>query len=550
MKMNENGRDKKAAWTPLFFSLTMVIGMILGFNLRDTLRNKRDVVSVLKRNDRLEEIIDLINENYVDTVNSNLLYKNAISGILKNLDPHTIYIPADEVAEENDDLEGTFSGIGVEFSIVRDTIEVTSVIEKGPASNAGVALGDQLIKVSDSLVAGNNITSERILHLLRGKQQTSVAITFRNAENGGIKNASIIRDIITVNSVEAYLMLDDTTGYIKINKFSANTYAEFIKALSNLQTKGATQLVVDLRDNPGGYLEAATSIADEFLNDKKLIVYTKGIHNQRTEYRSGEKGKFEAGRLAILIDEGAASASEILAGAIQDWDRGLIIGRRSFGKGLVQEQYEMTDGAGLRLTIAKYYTPAGRCIQRSYAKGREAYRADYEKRFETGELIGKEIETIADTTPFYTANNRKVFGGGGIKPDIFVPYDTARTSATISSIVYSQEAKTATWDFFIHNRPLLQYKTLEDFMLHFNNEAQIAQKYLTLISPDKLKDITKTLKKGDNERFFKVQLKAQIARLLFHENGYYSVMLKEDNVIKKTMDVINSDTYSKIITGK
>ena len=543
-------KERAAAWTPLFFSLVMVVGMVLGFNLRDTLRKKRDVVEVLKRNDRLEEIIDLIDDEYVDTVNSDNLYKNAITGILKNLDPHTIYIPADDVETEKDDLEGTFTGIGVEYSIVRDTIQVTSVIDKGPAYIAGVETGDQLIKVGDSLVAGINITTERIIHLLRGKQQSSVSITFKNAVNGQLKKLPIVRDVISVSSIEASFMLDPETGYIKITKFSANTYAEFIKALKSLQEQGVQKLVLDLRDNPGGYLEAATSIADEFLNDKKLIVFTKGVHTPRTEYRAAETGKFEKGRLAVLVDEGSASAAEILAGAIQDWDRGVLIGRRTFGKGLVQEQYEMTDGAGLRLTVAKYYTPSGRCIQRSYANGRVAYMEDYQKRFVSGELNGKDIKLKTDTTPFYTANNRLVYGGGGIKPDIFVPYDTIKTSRQLESLIYSEAAKTAIWDYFINNRDSLRKVPVNDFIKNFHSEDAIIKSYFTMVSPKDRQNVARILVKKEKLVVFKNQIKAQLARFLYHENGYYAVSLTDDNMIKKSIEILASDNYLKIISGK
>ncbi len=543
-------KERAAAWTPLFFSLVMVVGMVLGFNLRDTLRKKRDVVEVLKRNDRLEEIIDLIDDEYVDTVNSDNLYKNAISGILKNLDPHTIYIPADDVETEKDDLEGTFTGIGVEYSIVRDTIQVTSVIDKGPAYIAGVETGDQLIKVGDSLVAGINITTERIIHLLRGKQQSSVSITFKNAVNGRLKKLPIVRDVISVSSIEASFMLDPETGYIKITKFSANTYVEFIKALKSLQEQGVQKLVLDLRDNPGGYLEAATSIADEFLNDKKLIVFTKGVHTPRTEYRAAETGKFEKGRLVVLVDEGSASAAEILAGAIQDWDRGVLIGRRTFGKGLVQEQYEMTDGAGLRLTVAKYYTPSGRCIQRSYANGRVAYMEDYQKRFVSGELNGKEIKQKTDTTPFYTANNRLVYGGGGIKPDIFVPYDTIKTSRQLESLIYSEAAKTAIWDYFINNRDSLRKVPVNDFIKNFHDEDAIIKSYFTMVSPKDRQNVARILAKKEKLVVFKNQIKAQLARFLYHENGYYAVSLTDDNMIKKSIEILASDNYLKIISGK
>ena len=548
--MDAHRRDRLAVWTPLFFSLIMIFGMLLGFGLRDTLRNKRNLSTVVERNDRLEEIIDLVKEKYVDTVNGNLLYKDAISGILKSLDPHTVYIPADELQNVNDDLDGGFSGIGVEFSIVRDTIEVTSVIDNGPASNAGVEIGDQLIKVGDSIVAGTKITSERIIHLLKGKQQSRVYVTVKQSTSGQVKQLPITRDIIPVYSVDANIMLDSVTGFIKMNRFSATTYTEFSKAIKKLIDQGAKQLIIDVRDNPGGYLDAVTSILDDLLDGNKLLVYTKGVHTVKTEYKTGDKGVFEKGKLAILVDESSASASEILAGAIQDWDRGVIIGRRTFGKGLVQEQYEMPDGAALRLTIAKYYTPSGRCIQRSFAEGRDAYMEAYTHRFETGELTGKDSVAVADTTPFYTANHRVVYGGGGIKPDVYVPYDTTLIASQLTDIVYSSELKTAIWDYFIQNRKSLGYKNISAFDQAFNGQEQVKNNYLAMLDAGKRTETIKELNKPKIGEYFGLQVKAQLARFLFHDNGYYSISTRHDEVVNKALDVLNSDSYSKLISGK
>jgi carboxyl-terminal processing protease len=548
--MDVNSRDRVKVWMPLFFSLVLVFGMILGFNLRDSLRNKRDISTVILRNDRLDEIIDLINEKYVDTVSDNVLYRDAVSGILKSLDPHTVYIPTEELQSVNDDLEGGFSGIGVEFSIVRDTIEIVSVIDNGPAAHAGVEIGDQLVKVGDSLVAGKSITSEQIVHYLKGKQNSKVSVTVKRATNGQFDQLAITRDIIPIYSVEANIMLDGITGFIKINRFSGTTADEFNAALKKLMAQGAKQLIVDLRDNPGGYLDAATSIADAFLDDNKLIVYTSGLHTPRTEYKAGEKGLFEKGKLAILVDEGSASASEILAGAIQDWDRGVIIGRRSFGKGLVQKQYEMPDGAALRLTVARYYTPSGRCIQRSFAKGREAYMQDYENRFQTGGLSGKDTTAITDTVPFYTAGHRVVYGGGGIKPDVYVPYDTAHMSAELLSMIFSQDLKTAIWDYFMRNRAKLKFSSIDDYTHSFNAQAQVADNYFAMLDPDTRKHALRELSKPANDDYFKLQIKAQLARFLFRDNGYYAVSVKGDETVNKALDILNSDEYSKLIKGK
>jgi carboxyl-terminal processing protease len=547
--MEVNRRDRMRVWTPLFFSLVLILGMVLGFNLRDSLRSKRELNSVL-RNDRLDELIDLIDQKYVDTVNNNKLYQDAIAGILKSLDPHTVYIPAEDLQGANDDLEGEFSGIGVEFAIMRDTIQVVSVLDDGPARRAGIEVGDQLIKVGDSVVAGNNITSEEIVELLRGKKESKVAVTVKHVPDGRVKHVNIKRDNIPIYSVEASLMLDATTGYIKINRFSATTYKEFSTALKKLKKQGIKQLIIDLRDNPGGYIEAATSIADDLLDDEKLIVYTKGLRSPKTEYKAGKDGLFEKGKLAVLVNEGSASASEILAGAIQDWDRGVVLGRRSFGKGLVQEQYDLPDGAAIRLTVAKYYTPSGRCIQRSFARGKDAYAADYEKRFENGTLTVQDTAAVTDTTPFYTSTHRVVYGGGGIKPDVFVPYDTALINSGIMGMLYSQEMKTAIWDYFIHNRGQLKFRNITDFAQSFETPEQITGNYFAMLTPATRKGVLKQLAKPVNDQYFKQHIKAQMARFLFKDNGYYAVSLKQDDVVNRALDVLNGDQYSGIINRK
>ncbi|MBC7554533.1 MAG: S41 family peptidase [Taibaiella sp.] len=542
-------REDAKALMPLVFSLVLIVGMVLGFNLRDTLRSKRDINTVIARNDRLEQIVDLINEKYVDSINTDNLYKDAISGILKSLDPHTVYIPAEKLQDANDDLEGGFSGIGVEFTIIRDTIVVTSVIANGPASQAGVNTGDQFLKVGDSLVAGVNITSSRITHLLKGKQRTKVTVELRHIYPSTVSKLTITRDMIPLVSIDAGIMLKGNTGFIKVNRFSATTYKEFLATLKKLKKAGASDLILDLRDNPGGYLSQATAVADEFIEGEKLLVYTAGSHASKTEYKAEKKGTFETGRLVVLIDEGSAPASEILAGAIQDWDRGVIIGKRSFGKGLVQEPYDMTDGSEIRLTIAKYYTPSGRCIQRSFANGKEAYAAAYEKRFEADQLTHDEF-VLQDTTRFYTAAHRTVYGGGGIKPDVYIPYDSVRLSHPLLSALYSSALKTVLWDYILNNKKELRYKNITDFERSFTGEKQVISNYLSTLNKKGSRALLKELSNKDINRYFRTNIKAQVARFLFGDNGYYAITLKEDNVVGKALEIIRSEEYSTVISGQ
>lgn len=543
-------KKKVQVWLPLLFSIVLILGMVLGFKLRDSLRNKKQFTTIIQRNDRLEDIIQLIEQKYVDTVNTNSLYADAVDGILKHLDPHTVYIPADELANVNEDLEGSFFGIGVGFSVIRDTLNITSVIKGGPSAKAGLKVGDKILKVGDSVIAGNKTPSDDVIKMLKGPENTDVEITIHSASKESQKKVTISRGRIPIYSVDADIMLNNATGYIKINRFSATTYTEFAQALKKLKAQGMQSLVLDLRQNPGGYLNAAAKIADEFLSGDKLIVYTSGKSAQREEYVAGEKNGFEMGRLIVLVDESSASASEILAGAVQDWDRGVVVGRRTYGKGLVQEQYRLQDGSAMRLTVAKYYVPSGRSIQRSYKNGKEAYSQDFYDRLKTGELTGNDSISLADTTPYHTkTNDRVVYGGGGITPDVYVPYDTNRLNSKLIDILYSQNVRYMIWDYYLaHRKQLLSdYKTADEFSTQFDNDM-LFNKYMNGQDKKTAKTINMMLKQGDNARYFRINMKAQLARYLFDDNGYYTVMSGVDDVVERALNVlIADDTYSEII---
>lgn len=545
-RMGKQRSNTVRAWVPLLFAMVLVAGMTIGFNLRDTLRNKRDITTIIQRNDRLEQIIDLINARYVDSINTNLLYEDAVKGIIQHLDPHTVYIPADRLQYVTEELEGSFFGIGVEFSIAMDTIQITSVVENGPAEIAGIQVGDKLIKVGDSLVAGTGITSARIIKMLKGKQHSKVFLTMMDPVHKDARVVSLKRDEIPKYSVEARLMLDSITGIIKITRFSATTYEEFDKAMNQLMAEGMQRLVIDLRQNAGGYMEPAKEIADELLSGDKLIVMTKGLNSVAKQYIAGRAGKFEEGKLAILVDEQSASASEILAGAVQDWDRGVILGRRTYGKGLVQDQFDLEDGSALRLTIAKYYTPSGRSLQRSFDNGRDAYDEDFLMRYESGELVGFEDAESAmpsDTTKYYTANKRVVYGGGGITPDIYVPYDTSKLSTSLLDIIFSDNVKSTVWNYYINHRAQLKsYPDVKAYARSFKADT-LLQEYLGMQDRAARKVIEGVLQKDKNKRYFVLQMKAQLARLLFRDNGYYAIAYKDDNVVKAALRSFNDTAY-------
>ena len=451
---------KLQIWLPVLLSITLITGMLLGYTMRDTMPGKN--FFSLEKPHPLQEVLELIRNKYVDDVKLRDLSDTAIEAILEKLDPHSVFIPAEDLQSVNEDIAGNFFGIGVEFNVIDDTIQVINVVPKGPSEKAGIFSGDKFIKVNDSIVAGKKISSEMIRKLLRGDNNTKVTVVI--LRDWKEKTLVINRGIIPVSSVDASYMIDSSTGYIRLNKFSQVTYHEFMKALELLKKQRLQKLILDLRGNGGGVLDEATAIADEFLDGDKLITYTEGKHFPKKEYRSKKEGLFEKGKLIVLCDEGTASASEILIGALQDWDRATIIGRRSFGKGLVQEQYDLSDGSALRLTIARYFTPIGRSIQRPYSNGGKAYYNEIENRFHEGELVTMDSLKNDSLHVFKTNKGKVLYGGGGITPDIFVALDTSKTSAVSSKLFLKGTIGTFAYIFFQQNREMFrQYKLPKEF---------------------------------------------------------------------------------------
>jgi len=414
-------KGKNYRFTPLWMAISVVIGILIGsFYANHFSGNRLSIINT--SGNKLNNLLHIIDDQYVDTVNINDLVEKAMPQILSELDPHSVYITAREGEIANDDLRGSFSGIGIEFTIRQDTIRVQNVISNGPAERAGLLAGDKIVEVDDSVFVGKKVTNEEAMHRLKGPKDTKVKLGILRYGEKNIQHITVTRGEIPTKSVTASYMLDDESGYIKIRNFGENTYPELLIALAKLSQKGFSNLVIDLRSNTGGYLESAVQIANEFLSKGQLIVYTEGRRYPRQEYRADGRGSYQQIPLVILVDEISASASEILAGAIQDNDRGTIVGRRSFGKGLVQKPMEFTDHSMIRLTIARYYTPSGRCIQKPYADG-EDYEGDWLQRYQHGEFFSQ--DSIKHSGPAYhTSNGRTVYGGGGITPDIFIPEDT------------------------------------------------------------------------------------------------------------------------------
>ncbi len=529
--------NKFNKWQPFVYALVLSFGLLLGIILKPA----NTVGNFLGGKNKFTELLGIINQSYVDSVEMSELEEQAINDLLKGLDPHSVYIAASDLKQANEQLEGNFEGIGVEFNIVNDTIMVVTALNGGPAMELGIMPGDRIVGVDSTNVAGVGITSEKVFKMLRGQGGTKVDVTiYRPSAKDNIKY-TITRGTIPIFSVDAWRMLNKETGYIKISRFAENTHEEFLKAFADLKAEGVQNLVIDLRSNPGGYLSAAIELVDELLEDHKLIVYTQGRSKPRAEYSSERVGVFEQGKLVVLLDEGSASASEIVGGAVQDWDRGMVIGRRSFGKGLVQEPYELSDGSAIRLTVSRYYTPSGRCIQKDYSD-KEKYEHDLMDRFENGELENDGKSAIFDSTPYYTLRlKRTVYGGGGILPDFFVPIDTGYYSNFLTMVVANALIGKFAYEYLDQNRSAI---TAIPSLKVYNEAYQINDKvYETFVkfAVSNGIEMPTEASKQKSKPFIKQQIKALIARQIWRDQGYYMVIQKDDKAIQMALQRLQSN---------
>lgn len=500
--------------------------------------------------DKFNTLLYQIDRFYTDTVNARKLVDDAIVKILEDLDPHSTYIPKEELQATNEPLVGNFDGIGVEFNILRDTILIVNPIPSGPSEKLGIKAGDKIIKVDGEIVAGIKIKQSDVPKKLRGPKGTTVKVTIMRDGVAELLEYTIVRDKIPIFSLEASYMATPTVGYVKISRFAASTHEEFVKAVTELKAKGMTDLILDLQGNGGGYLKTAVDMADELLSDKKLIVYTQGRAFPKEESVAQIKGLFEKGKLVVLIDEGSASASEIVSGAIQDWDRGVLIGRRSFGKGLVQKPFMLPDGSQVRLTVQRYYTPSGRCIQKSYAEGTEAYFKEKYERYSNGELFSQDSIQMPDSLKFLTNGKRPVFGGGGILPDIFVPVDTMESSAYFSNVIRKGSMNQFALEYLNKNRNELmaKYKTVEQFKKEFKFTPELQTEMTNYFANDKIE--YNEVEFNRSKRWFELRFKASVARNMFDNTAFYYVINDLNESYLKGVEVLTDGTYGKMKLAK
>lgn len=520
---------------PLIIAVSVVLGMFIQQNI--SVKNTNYNTPSNASSTKLDDVLNYINREYVDTVNVNDIVEKTIPIVLEDLDPHSIYIPAKDVEAMNEPLEGNFDGVGVQFNIQKDTVTVIKTIFGGPSEKVGLKDGDRIVTVNDSLIAGVGITNDNVIKLLRGKKGTKVDVGIYRRGEEDLVPFTIVRDAIPLYSVDVSYMLDKSTGYIKISKFAKHTHKEFQQAVAKLKTMGMSSIIVDLRSNGGGYLNAAINIADEFLENGKLIVYTEGRSRPKSSYYATNRSSCANLQVTILIDEWSASASEIVSGAIQDNDRGVIVGRRSFGKGLVQEPVVFADGSAMRLTIARYYTPAGRCIQRSYENGEDEYYADIYKRFMNGELLEQDSITLPDSLKYYTSKGRVVYGGGGIMPDKFIPADTSGTSEYLTKVRRKGLEYQFSFDFTDNNRAKLNtFKNLDE-LVDFLDGEQLLENFINYASENGIKASTHDINVSGET--IEIQIKALIARNIYDNDGFYPVIKDIDKTLLDALRLSN-----------
>jgi len=500
--------------------------------------------NVQEQGEKFNTLLYYMNRMYVDSVDLDGLVETAIRGMLEELDPHSVYIPAEDLQEADEPLNGNFEGIGVRFNIMKDTIMVVSTIAGGPSEKLGIISGDRIVEVDGEIVAGIGIRNKGVMERLKGPKGTHVDVGIKRSKVPELIHFDIERDKIPIYSVDAHYMVDNRIGYIKVNRFSKETMAELTTALDDLKSNGMKDLILDLQGNGGGMLNTAIAMGDEFLSDDRLIVYTDGRSFPREDRIAQEEGRFEKGRLVVLVDESSASASEIVSGAVQDWDRGLIVGRRTFGKGLVQRPVRLPDGSAVRLTVQQYFTPSGRCIQKPYDEGVDAYRREKYERFERGELMSLDSLELPDSLKYNTlVKGRTVYGGGGILPDVFVPIDTSMNSTYFTDLLRKGLFNRAVLEFMDADRKKLE-RDLADrqaYILNYSVPQALLDKLIALGEVEEIDFVEEDW--NTSLPAIELRLKAILARNLFDTAAFYEVFNPINPIYQRGIEVLNDGTY-------
>ena len=528
----QNEKSGKSPLQPLYYSFVLIAGILIGTLLAD--KNLLTIKTGKEDNpNKLVSLIDFIEDNYVDSVDKKKIIDDAIASILKNLDPHSYYLNPEEYAKAKEEMSGSYEGVGVEFLILRDSLMVNRVVPFGPSFRAGIQSGDRIVQVDGKDISGKSLNNEGVMKMLKGDAGSTVNISVLRKKE--YVNFNVERGSLPLPSVPSYYKVEDGLGYIKIERFARTTYDEFITAGNALKNQGCNKFILDLRGNGGGLLDQATSIAEEFLEKDRLMVYTAGTHSGRNDYNTQKRGVFADVQVTVLIDEYSASASEIVAGALQDWDRALVVGRRSFGKGLVQSEIELPDKSALRLTTARYYTPTGRCIQKPYGDSSKYFNETHQ-RWSSGELFNQEKITHVDSLKFYTPSGRVVYGGGGITPDVFIPFDSTSTSFALIDIINFGILRHLSFDYVDQNRTQLSnWKSFDLYQKNYKTEDALLEK--TLLSAKENNILYTKAEVAKLKSQCALRFKAQIARALFDENAMIRIMNTEDPELIKAVEI-------------
>ncbi len=531
--MSEINNNPRQISLPLVLCIGLAAGVLIGVSFNSTSVTGKSGDDIQK----FKEVLGLIKDEYVDTAKTDALVDDAIEHMLDKLDPHSSYIPISQRVEANEDLQGNFEGIGIEFNIFHDTLVVVAALSGGPSEAVGLRPGDKIVKVGDKVIAHVGLNNREVMKLLKGPKGTEAKLeVIRKNEKSPLK-FTIIRDKIPQHSVDVAYMINPGTGYIKINRFSQTTMDEFLVAMEKLKKQGMTKLVLDLQGNPGGYMHQAIDLADEFLSEGKKIVFTKGKDKKyNSDAMSTGKGDFEKGDLIVLVNEGSASASEILAGALQDNDRALVVGRRSFGKGLVQSPFDLTDGSELRLTISRYYTPSGRSIQKPYGD-MEEYSKDMLKRYKHGEFFNADSIKFNDSLKYQTLNGRTVYGGGGIMPDYFVPLDTTQNSRYLNELYLSNSVQEYTFNYAEKHKEELNKMGYEKYFAQFSITDIMLAQLVKVGEQNKVPADQKDLAR--HKKDFQINVKAQIARKIWSNEGFYPIFNENNEVLQQALKLFD-----------